>query len=500
MEWTFYEQANMSTSSYIKTVNSASAKRGIILTALEGVLTGAQQVLVQSKWTLFQSFAKSTVLGLLKNISRGHLIIDSLDETFEFGQPHVLTIDGVSRELLARIKVLDEGFWVRLFLAADLGFADAFMLEEITVDNLGNVFKIFILNRKSISEMSTVVSLFVRTLSYIANLRFSNGVSASQSNISAHYDLSNDLFAGFLSRDMTYSCAIFDEEAKGSYGDLIEARPIAPPRTHYSAPRSIPADDLERGQLAKLRLVAERARIQKGSRVLDVGCGWGSFAILAAGTYGATVEAITISVEQKAAADENIRAAGLSHAINVYVMDYRNLPPSFYHAFDAVVSIGVMEHVGVEFMDEWFRKMAWAMKPEDSFKVFTVSTIPDTRWSSYVTEVDFIRKYIYPGAQLSSVKTLANAITSAGLNIESIENIGPHYARTLREWGYRFENNFETHIRPALTKQYPDLSDADIEIFRWKWIYYFAYCEAGFTMRSISDHVFTTTREANLRI
>ncbi|KII92225.1 hypothetical protein PLICRDRAFT_695646 [Plicaturopsis crispa FD-325 SS-3] len=488
----------MSTSSYIKTVNSASAKRGIILTALDGVLTGAQRALAQS--TLFQNFAKVAVLGLLKNISRGQLTIDSLDETFEFGKPHLLAIDGVSRELVARIKVLDEGFWARLFLYADFGFADAFILEEITVDNLNNFLKIFILNRKSISEMSTLISPCVRTLSYIANLRFSNGVSASPSNISAHYDLPNELFAGFLSWDMTYSCAIFDEEAKGPSGDLIEARPIAPLRTHYSAPRSIPADDLERGQLAKLRLVADRARIRKGSRVLEIGCGWGSFAILAAGTYGATVEAITISVEQKAAIDENIRAAGLSHAINVYVLDYRNLPPSFHHAFDAVVSIGVMEHVGIEFMDEWFRKMAWAMKLENSVKVFTMSTIPDTRWSSYATEVDFIRRYIFPGGQLSSVRTLVNAITSAGLNIESIENIGPHYARTLREWGYRFEGNFETHIRPAFTKKYPDLSDADIEIFRRKWIYYFAYSDAGFAMRSISDHVFTTTREANLRI
>ncbi|KAF9036358.1 S-adenosyl-L-methionine-dependent methyltransferase [Panaeolus papilionaceus] len=387
-----------------------------------------------------------------------------------------------------------------MLLHADFGFADAFMLGEIEVDKLNDVFKIFVLNRKSVGELSTHLTPIVRGISYIANLRLANGLTGSKSNISAHYDLSNDVFAAFLSWDLTYSCAIFDDEAKGAVGDLIEQRPIAPPRKHYNEERTIPMDDLERGQLAKLHLIAQRAQIRPGSRVLEIGCGWGSFAILAAGTYGATVEALTISDEQKIAIDRNVADAGLSHVINVHVMDYRQMPEHFHHAFDAVVSIGVMEHVGIEFMKGWFDKMSWAMKPENSIKVFTMSTVPDTRWHQYSTEVDFVRKYIYPGGQLSSVKTLLNDITAAGLNIESIENIGPHYARTLREWGYRFDRNFDSHIKPALLKQYPKLTDEDILIFQRKWQYYFAYSEAGFALRSVSDHVFTTTREVNLNI
>ncbi|KAK7437576.1 hypothetical protein VKT23_018474 [Stygiomarasmius scandens] len=317
----------------------------------------------------------------------------------------------------------------------------------------------------------------------------------------AHYDLSNEVFSAFLSWDMTYSCAVFHDEEKGCTGDLIEERPIAPPRRSYLDTRTIPADDLERGQLNKLHMIAQRARIKENSYVLEIGCGWGSFAILAAQSYGAIVEAITISDVQKVALDDNIRAAGLSDRIKVHVMDYRNMPESFHHAFDAVVSIGVMEHellVGIEFMQGWFKQMSWAMKKQNSTKVFTMSTVPDTRWHLYSSEVDFVRKYIYPGGQLSSIKTLVNDITAAGLNIESIENIGPHYARTLREWSYRFQKNFDSHISPALKDKYPELTADDLEIFRRKWIYYFAYSEAGFAMRSISDSVFVVTREVNV--
>ncbi|KAJ3751985.1 hypothetical protein EV360DRAFT_89189 [Lentinula raphanica] len=124
------------------------------------------------------------------------------------------------------------------------------------------------------------------------------------------------------------------------------------------------------------------------------------------------------------------------------------------------------------------------------------------------SEVDFIRKYIFPGGQLSSVKTLVDAIATAGLNVESIENIGPHYARTFREWGRRFQINFESHIEPALKRKYPDLDDTSIQIFRRKWTCihipiqqlsdYLAYTEAGFAMRGISESVFVTTREGNL--
>ncbi|KAJ7103758.1 S-adenosyl-L-methionine-dependent methyltransferase [Mycena epipterygia] len=348
--------------------------------------------------------------------------------------------------------------------------------------------------------MHTWATPLIRTASYIANTRLANGLNGSKSNISAHYDLPNELFTGFLSWDLTYSGAVFDDEAKGAWGDLLEDRPVAPPRLSYHQERTMPADDLERGQLEKLHRMAKRARIRPGSRVLEIGCGWGSFAILAAGTYGATVDTLTISVEQKVSVDKTIADAGLSHLITVHVLDYRSMPDTFHHAFDAVVSIGVMEHIGLEFMQGWFDKMAWAMKPENSFKVFTMTTVPDSRWEQYAGEVDFIRKYIYPGGQLSSLKTLIVAMAQAGLNLETVENIGPHYPRTLREWSRRFQQNFDGHIKVGLKTRHPDLSDEEIEIFRRKWIYYFAYSEAGFALNNLSDSMVVVTREANMNL
>ncbi|KAF5375301.1 hypothetical protein D9757_009667 [Collybiopsis confluens] len=491
------------TNAYIKTVNIDKASRGFFLSTLEKVLNSTQDSVANIQWKPVRSIARSTILKTLSKIELGILHVVCNDEKWSFGKEYVLTSDGHSKPLEATITILDDAVWTRLCLHADFGFADAYMLGLIEVSALIDVFQIFVLNRKRILELSTLVTPLFRFTSYVSNFRLANMVLGSKSNISlvsvirlltlrtksvgfasAHYDLSNEIFAAFLSWDMTYSCAIFDDEAGGCIGDLTEDRFIAPPRQHQLEKRSSPPDDLERGQIAKLKLLADRARITK--------------------EYGARVDAITISEVQKIALEENVNAEGLSDVITVHLMDYRKMPKEFHHAFDAVVSIGVMEHeqssVGLEYMEHWFSQMAWAMKEENSTNAFTMSTVPDTRWALYSTEVDFVRKYIYPGGQLSSVATLVNACVKAGLNVESIENIGPHYARTLREWRYRFERNFETHISPALRLQYPSLTDEDVEIFRRKWIYYFAYSEAGFSLHSISDQVFTLTREANLRL
>ncbi|KAK1218846.1 hypothetical protein PQX77_018462 [Marasmius sp. AFHP31] len=354
-----------STTAYIKTANIDKANRGFVLTVLEKILVFAQDVMAGLEWSPLQSLARATVLGGLSKIERGELFVVCGDETWSFGKPYVLTSDGHSKPLRATVTILNQSVWTRLFLHADFGFAglfhlsflqvgtdrslgfsfeDAFMLGLLECSALTDVFQIFVLNRKNISELSTFISPIFRFASYVSNFRLANKITGSKSNISAHYDLSNEIFAGFLSWDMTYSCAVFDDEAGGCTGDLREERFIAPPRKHQLEKRFSPPDDLERGQMAKLHLLAKRARITEGSRVLEIGCGWGSFAILVAREYGACVDAITISEVQKIAIEENIKAAGLSHAITVHLMDYRDMPESFHHAFDAVVSIGVMEH------------------------------------------------------------------------------------------------------------------------------------------------------------
>ncbi|KAJ7292695.1 hypothetical protein C8J57DRAFT_4619 [Mycena rebaudengoi] len=184
------------TAGYIKTVNYAASneKRGL-LGVLNYVANGVQDLLVS---TPLQSFAKSSVLSILGRLKLGRLTIESLGESYEFGEPYTLRAGGPANDLKATIKVLDENFWTRVFLHTDFGFADSFMLNEIEVDTLNDAFRIFILNRKRLSEMHTWASPFIRTASYMANTRLANGLSGSKSNISAHYDLPNELFTGFF--------------------------------------------------------------------------------------------------------------------------------------------------------------------------------------------------------------------------------------------------------------------------------------------------------------
>ncbi|KAI5121765.1 hypothetical protein M0805_009576 [Coniferiporia weirii] len=470
------------TTAYIRTANYSTRSERTIRGLVDYVATGFQQRLSTSGWQFLNKSAQSCILSTLTNLNKGQLHVEWEDEFWDFGKAYTLTkIDGPPRKLSASIKVLKESFWTRLFFHPDFGFADAFMLNEVEVDSLNDLFRIFIINRRVLNEMTSSVSPFVRAISYMTNSRFTNKIGGSRSNISAHYDLPNEVFSAFLSRDLTYSCAVFDEEAKYEVGDLLEERPITLPQASLDEPRIIPADDLERAQLAKLRMVADRARIKPGQRVLEIGCGWGSFAMMAARDYGAEVDTITISEEQLRDATRRIEYAGLSGSIRVHLMDYRNMPESFHNAFDAVVSIGVMEHVGIEFMTGWFESMSWAMKPEGSFKIFTMSTVPDTRWNQYATDGGLRSQVHLP-------------------RWSAVLHIGPHYARTLREWSYRFQRNFKSHIEPAMKEYYPGITQLELEIFKRKFIYYYAYSEAGFATRSISDHLFTLTREANLNL
>ncbi|KAG6830683.1 hypothetical protein H0H87_007339 [Tephrocybe sp. NHM501043] len=347
--------------------------------------------------------------------------------------------------------------------------------------------------------MSRSTSKFIETAHFKPAASLSFLLGEIESLVSGSLDIVARSKGGTIEGFGAYSCAIFDNEAGGHIGDLKEARPIAPPRDLTNqAKRHIPADDLERAQIAKLHLMAKKARIRNGSRVLDIGGGWASFPILAAKEYGVIVNTLTISESQKVALDGLISAQGLSDQITVHLLDYRDMPAHWESAFDAVISIGVTEHIGQEYLDVWFKKIAWAMKPQNSYKVFTMTTVPDTRWKQFKSEVDFIRKYIYPGSSLSSTRTLVNALTDAGLNVISIDDLSHHYARTAREWGYRFARNFDAHIKPALQKHDPHITEEALEIFRRKWTYYFAYTDAGFSVNCIYDQLFVASPEHNV--
>lgn len=484
---------------YLKTENYSQSSAILSLTTRSMNLI-KEAIVNTSTFSSIISLAKSTIISLMKNIEFGELKLITQSESITFGRSkiHLET----EEELRSEIRVLNDAFWLRMFLLSDLGFAEAYMVGDIEVIGLDSLFKIFILNRSNLSELSIVTSSVFKTINLITNSRFINTISNTISNISAHYDISNDMFKAFLSKDMTYSCAYFPESLGGINGDLDEdSKQLRLSSTGLG--QSV--DELELAQYAKLDMIIERANIRKGDRVLEIGSGWGSFSIRAAQLKGCQIDSITLSIEQKKLAEKLIETAGLEKLIKIHLMDYRKLPPDWHGKFDRIVSIEMLESVGIEFMNTYFGVLDRFLKPKTGIAVFQVITIPESRFDRYLKEVDFIRKWIFPGGILPTVTVLTNAISKGSNNrliIDSLQNIGPHYARTLREWETRFQKNFDTIVSPCLTKAYPELIEKPlaIGIFKRKWIYYFKYCASGFESRVLGDHIFTLTREGNLSI
>jgi cyclopropane-fatty-acyl-phospholipid synthase len=222
----------------------------------------------------------------------------------------------------------------------------------------------FLHNRSNLDDATTWASSIFSGINFLMNSRFVNSVSNAINNISAHYDISNDMFASFLSPDMTYSCAIFESKD----------------------------ESLQTAQYRKLDRIIRQARITKEDHVLEIGSGWGSFAIRAVTKTGCRVTTLTLSKEQKVLAEERIRAAGLQDWITVLLCDYRNHVPA--KPYDKVVSIEMIEAVGKKYLETYFSKVNEFLKNNGGIGVFQVITMPETRYERYCKEVDFIRKWV----------------------------------------------------------------------------------------------------------
>ncbi|KAG9284706.1 hypothetical protein G9A89_002937 [Geosiphon pyriformis] len=421
-----------------------------------------KEILIGKSWPVLLDFAQNTLLGLMAKINFGHLRVLTKDRIYEFGKKE-------SKDR-AQINIINDSFWVRLLLLGDLGFAEAYMLGDVTCGNLLNLIKIFVANRSYLDDLSTGPSYIFNILNYLMNTQFVNSISNAINNISAHYDISNAMFASFLSEDMTYSSAFFTSEN----------------------------ETLEQAQYNKLRKIIAKAKITRDDHVLEIGSGWGSFAIEAVRTTGCRVTTLTLSIEQKKLAEERISLAGFSDRITVLLCDYRSLPAD--HQYDKIVSIEMIEAVGRQYLATYFECCDKFLKEQGGIGVFQVITMPETRYDRYCREVDFIRKYIFPGGHCPTVTSLVSAIQKGSrgkLIVDNIENIGPHYARTLRLWREQFLNNFDEDIIPALHKDWPHMTSKDVEIFKRKWEFYFAYCEGGFKSRILGNVQVVVTREGN---
>ncbi|GAA2043702.1 cyclopropane-fatty-acyl-phospholipid synthase family protein [Catenulispora yoronensis] len=267
--------------------------------------------------------------------------------------------------------------------------------------------------------------------------------TGARSNAHAHYDLSNDMFELFLDPSMTYSSGLFD--------------PVA----DADGP-----GDLHAAQLRKIDAVLDAAGVRKGTRLLEIGSGWGSLAIKAAGERGATVLSLTLSEEQQELARRRVAAAGLADRVEIRLADYRE--PTGEQLFDAVASVEMIEAVGRRFLPDYFQAIEANLAPGGRVAIQAI-TMAHHRMLATQDSYSWMHKYVFPGGLIPSVAETDSAAATAGLRLVARRDFGPDYARTLRAWRHRFEDNW-----PRVAALGFD------EVFRRTWRFYLAYCEAGF--------------------
>ena len=343
-----------------------------------------------------------------------------------------------------RIDVEHPAFYGNTVFGGSLGAAESYMSGDWRCSDLVGLVRILVRNRQVLDGLDGGLSLFATPLRRLLHAWNRNTEQGSQRNIAAHYDLGNDFFQLFLDDTMMYSCALFEQ----------------------------PEMTLKQASIAKLDRICQTLNLQPGDRVVEIGTGWGGFAIHAATHYGCHVTTTTISEKQHQWAAAKIREAGMEDRITLLMQDYRKLEGRY----DKLVSIEMIEAVGHHYFNTFFRKCADLLKPEGVMLLQAI-TINDREYRRARDEVDFIKRHIFPGSCIPAISALVESTTQASdLQLIHLNDIGPHYATTLRHWREAFMARLE-QVR----------SQGYSEAFIRLWEFYLAYCEGGFEERALGD-------------
>jgi cyclopropane-fatty-acyl-phospholipid synthase len=340
----------------------------------------------------------------------------------------------------ASLTVNDASFYLDVALEGSLGAARAWMDGHWHSEDPTAVLRLMLRNLDIMDSMDGGLASVTGLVARLRHALRRNSRSGSRRNIHAHYDLGNEFFALFLDTSMTYSSGIFERDDSS----------------------------LEQAQFSKLDRICRKLALQAADHVLEIGTGWGSFAIHAARHYGCRVTTTTISAEQHALAVERVHAAGLQARIEVLLCDYRELEG----CFDKLVSIEMIEAVGHAYLPTYFATCARLLRADGAMLLQGI-TMPDQRYARYLQASDFIQEYIFPGSCCPALSAMLEAVRGhTDLRVAHLEDIGLHYARTLRTWHKRFD----AREAEVLALGYP-------QHFVRMWRYYLAYCEAGFAER-----------------
>ncbi|MEX2238760.1 MAG: cyclopropane-fatty-acyl-phospholipid synthase family protein [Dehalococcoidia bacterium] len=373
-------------------------------------------------------------------------VLSQLDSgliTIVFTDGYRLTAGMPSSGRGATLRVLDNKFFRKVLADGEIGFAEAYMDGLFETDDLLSLLAVGLEGRTRVGGGLRWLS----AISRLSNRRFHrhnrNTVERARNNMHAHYDLSNELFELFLDDTLSYSCAIFESND----------------------------ESLEDAQANKYRILSEKAELSPGQRILEIGGGWGGYAIYAAGHYGVHVTMVNISADQVELARQRVADTGLDDLVEIQLRDYREIEGQF----DKVVVMGMIEQVGAEYYEEFFKVCDRALKPGGLFVLQTI-TVPDRAFVDLRDGVNFMQKYIFPGGMLPSLQAIREAAAPTALEIQNTEEIGQHYVGTMHIWRERFLANLDKVRALGFDERFIRM-----------WDYYLAASEACFLTKTTGD-------------
>ncbi len=397
--------------------------------------------------TLLDRLGMVLCFKFLARLSQGELQV-----TIPDGSRYVFGKSGAAPAM--KMEIREYRFFRRAMFSGDIGFGESYTDGDWTTDDLPGLLTLLAANEADLDDRQIFTSKIGRGINYLRHLLRANTLKGSSRNIREHYDLSNDFFATFLDKSMTYSSAIFASER----------------------------DSLAQAQRNKIATIIAKAGITSEDHVLEIGCGWGGFAIEAVRQTGCRLTGITLSHEQLALARERVKAAGLEERIDLQLCDYRKVQGEY----SKIVSVEMLEAVGHAGLKPFFTACERLLKPGGK-AVIQVITIPDRKYTAYRYSSDWIRKHIFPGGHLPSVGVLAKEMAAGSqLIFGQLEHFGLDYARTLEIW----RETLLAKRRATMRLGYDDN-------FLRKWDYYFSYCMAGFEARIIDLAQLVVEKPAN---
>jgi len=414
----------------------------------EAVMVASDEKTKVRHMGVLDRLARKLVLGQLAQLYCGKLTLVDGEETQTFGA-------GVG-DLEATVYVESPAFYRGLAFGGTVGVADAYIDGFWQCDDLVSLFRIVTRNQTVMRDLSKGWAQLGVQVQKMVHALHRNTRSGSQKNIAAHYDLGNDFYRLWLDKTMMYSCAVYDDE-------------------HTT---------LDEAAVNKLDRICKKLDLKPSDHVLEIGTGWGGFAVHAVTHYGCKVTTTTISKEQHACAVERVQHAGVEGQVTVLLEDYRDLTGQY----DKLVSIEMIEAVGHQYYDTFFKQCSDLLKP-NGLMVLQAITMSDWAYETAKNSIDFIKSHVFPGSCIPSVTAISNSLARVSdLKPVHLEDIGSHYVRTLHDWCARFWHQLDAVRALGFNERFIRM-----------WEYYLCYCEGGFAERYISDVQMVMAKPMNRR-